>query len=97
MSVDVPKLLESGSEAMTPPAIAAFLRKLLRSICSPHSFNSFDSGSVRFSLRVGIPTLPVFADQIFVGFRQVGDLPGLAIVKQSLARPQGDGVQVNGL
>src|SRR3954452_21953000 len=60
-------------------------------------FNSFAARSVRFSLRVGIPTIPVFADQIFVGFRQVGDLPGLTIVKQFLARPQGDGVKVNGL
>src|SRR5215472_2787614 len=32
ISPAIPKLLESGSEATMPPAIAAFLRKLLRSI-----------------------------------------------------------------
>jgi len=46
---------------------------------------------------LGIPTLSVFAGQIFVGFRYIGDFPGLTVVLQFLARAQGDGVQVDGL
>jgi hypothetical protein len=55
-----------------------------------------DRFSQRFSLCSRIPTLPVFAGQIFVCLGQVGDLSGLTVVKQFLARPQGDGVQVYG-
>lgn len=52
---------------------------------------------LRFLCRLGIPTLAVFAGQIFVGIRQVCDLLGRAVVEQFLSRPQCDRIQVHGL
>ncbi len=53
--------------------------------------------SLRFSCGLGIPTLAVFAGQIFIGVRQVGDLLGRAVVEQFIARPQCNRIQVHGL
>ena len=52
---------------------------------------------LRFSCGLGIPTLAVFAGQILIGIRQVGDLLGRAVVEQFFARPQCDRIQVHGL
>src|ERR1039457_4566323 len=76
--------------SIAAPARAAALPKtncLLVTLCI----------SIHLSDGFGVPAFSVCAGQVLVGFGIVGNLPGLAVIHQLAARPQCNGVEINGL